>query len=108
MIIKLRSQFDCANNKPWLVRAAVAAAISGGFAVSALAADAAPADKVNAEKEEIQLEDVQITGSRIVRRDLESNSPLTSVTREKLEDNSNISIEEALNDLPQFMVGGVN
>ena len=49
-----------------------------------------------------------VTGSRIVRRDLESNSPLTTVDKEKLEDNTFISVEEALNDLPQFMVGGVN
>jgi outer membrane receptor protein involved in Fe transport len=91
------------QNRRWLVRAAVAASIAGGIPASVLAADA-PA----AEEEVTELEEVQITGSRIVRRDLQSNSPLTTVEREQLEEKAFISVEEALNDLPQFMVGGVN
>jgi iron complex outermembrane receptor protein len=52
------------------------------------------------------LEELVVTGSRIVRRDLESNSPLITIDRQQLEDNAFVSVEEALNDLPQFMVGG--
>jgi len=105
MIKKFHSQTDdCARNTRWLVRAAVAAAITGGFAVSAVAADAAATDKKN---EPAQLEEIQVTGSRIVRKDLESNSPLVTVEKQQLEDKAFISVEQALNELPQFMAGGV-
>jgi outer membrane receptor protein involved in Fe transport len=53
-----------------------------------------------------ELEELVVTGSRIVRRDLESNSPLITIDRQQIEDNAFVSVEEALNDLPQFMVGG--
>ncbi len=52
------------------------------------------------------LQEVQVTGSRIVRKDLQSNSPLVTLDREKLDDNTFISIEQALNEMPQFMAGG--
>jgi outer membrane receptor protein involved in Fe transport len=95
---------SCAADKHWLVRSAVAAAITGGLAVSAMAAEpAAPA----AAPATTEIEEVQVTGSRIVRKDLESNSPLVTVERQRLEDKAYISVEEALNDLPQFMAGGV-
>jgi outer membrane receptor protein involved in Fe transport len=96
----------CSSQTGWLVRAAVAAAISGNFAMSAMAADAADTDTTKTD--EVELEEIQVTGSRIVRRDLQSNSPLVTIEKERLEENTFISIEEALNDLPQFMVGGVN
>ncbi len=95
----------CSRQSGWLVRAAVAAAISGTCAIPAVAADAA--DAGTATKGAAELEEVQVTGSRIVRRDLESNSPLVTIERELIEDNTFISVEEALNDLPQFMAGGV-
>ncbi len=82
----------------WLVRAAVATAISGTYMLSAGAAEPAAG--------ETGLEEVQITGSRIVRRDTETTSPLITVEREVLEKSSYISIEQALNELPEFMAGG--
>lgn len=57
--------------------------------------------------EEDELEEVVVTGSRIVRRDLETNSPLLTIDAQQFQDNAFISVEEALNDLPQFMAGGV-
>jgi iron complex outermembrane recepter protein len=54
-----------------------------------------------------ELEEIVVTGSRIVRRDMEVNSPLLTIDVQRLEDNAFISIEQALNDLPQFMAGGV-
>jgi hypothetical protein len=58
MIKKVHSQTESyARDKRWLVRAAVAAAITGGFAVSALAADAAPK-----KEDATQLEEIQVTG----------------------------------------------
>jgi outer membrane receptor protein involved in Fe transport len=53
-----------------------------------------------------ETEAIVVTGSRIERRDFESNSPLITISQQDLEDNAFVSIEEALNDLPQFMVGG--
>jgi outer membrane receptor protein involved in Fe transport len=93
-----------ARNMHWLIGAAVAAAISGTFATSAVAADAAKADEKK--EETAQIEEIQVTGSRIVRKDMSSNSPLVTVDRTKLDDNTYISIEQALNELPQFMAGG--
>jgi iron complex outermembrane recepter protein len=58
------------------------------------------------EEDDDELEEVVVTGSRIVRRDLETNSPLLTIDIQQFEDNTFISVEEALNDLPQFMVGG--
>ncbi len=103
MIKKFHSEAEKrARDSKWLVRAAVTAAITGGFAVSALAADAAASKNDTA-----QLEEIQVTGSRIVRKDLESNSPLVTVEKQQIEDKAYISVEQALNELPQFMVGGV-
>lgn len=53
------------------------------------------------------IEEITVTGSRIMRRDMEVNSPLLTIDRQILEDSAFISVEEALNDLPQFMAGGV-
>ncbi len=77
-----------------------------GFVPNLIAAEAASTGAKEEKKEEV-LAEVQVTGSRIVRKDLESNSPLVTVDRQQLDDNSFISIEEVLNDLPQFMAGGV-
>ena len=86
------------RNTRWLIRAAVAAAISSS-AMSAMAQEATDAGKDS-------LQEVQVTGSRIVRRDTETTSPLVTVEREILEKSSYISIEQALNELPEFMAGG--
>ncbi len=58
------------------------------------------------QREPTSLEEVVVTGSRIVRRDLTTNSPLLTVDRQMFEDHAFISVEQALNELPQFMVGG--
>jgi iron complex outermembrane receptor protein len=59
------------------------------------------------EEEEEELEEIVVTGSRIVRRDMDTNSPLLTIDAQMFQDNAFISVEEALNDLPQFMAGGV-
>ena len=51
------------------------------------------------------LEEITITGSRIVRRDLESSSPIITVDTEALENTSNVGIEATLNNMPQFVAG---
>ncbi|MEJ0037641.1 MAG: TonB-dependent receptor [Gammaproteobacteria bacterium] len=92
------------RNARWLIRAAVAAAISGSCAMSAMAQEAPAAAKKEAEPSALQ--EVSVTGSRIVRRDTETTSPLVTIEREVLEKSSYISIEQALNELPEFMAGG--
>src|SRR5690606_17678708 len=87
-----------------LVHRAVAAVL--GTSVTAVA-PLALAQEEPAEAEPQGVEEVVVTGSRIVRRDLETNSPLLTIDRELLENSAFISVEQALNELPQFMVGGV-
>ncbi len=57
---------------------------------------------VSGAEEGAELQEVQVTGSRILRRDYESNSPLVSVESEALENRSGLNIESYLNQLPQF------
>src|SRR5690606_19136491 len=49
------------------------------------------------------LEEVIVTGSRIVRRDFEANSPIMTVDATRFEESSNIAIEAVVNQLPQFV-----
>jgi outer membrane receptor protein involved in Fe transport len=48
------------------------------------------------------IEEVVITGSRIVRRDLDAPSPILTVDTDAFEQSSNISPEYVLNQYPQF------
>lgn len=49
-----------------------------------------------------EIEEVTVTGSRIVRRDAETNSPLITVESETLESRTGLNIESFLNQLPNF------
>jgi outer membrane receptor protein involved in Fe transport len=51
------------------------------------------------------LEEVLVTGSRIVRRDLEAPSPILTVGAEAFDQTSNIGVEAVLNQYPQFNPG---
>jgi iron complex outermembrane recepter protein len=81
-----------AGFRPFLIRAAVATAIGAAFAMGSAPTFAA----------EDTLEEVQVTGSRILRRDYDSNSPLVSVESEAFESRTGLNIESYLNQLPQF------
>ncbi|HWN38376.1 MAG TPA: TonB-dependent receptor plug domain-containing protein, partial [Gammaproteobacteria bacterium] len=48
------------------------------------------------------LDEVTVTGSRIVRRDLEASSPLMTIDTQRLDQSSTISVETILNQMPQF------
>lgn len=48
------------------------------------------------------LEEVVVTGSRIMRRDYTSNSPIVTVDAADLENRSGLNIESYLNELPNF------
>lgn len=50
-------------------------------------------------------QDIIVTGSRIVRRSFEATSPIVSVDAEILASTGNVTLEGALNQLPQFAPG---
>jgi outer membrane receptor protein involved in Fe transport len=85
-----------------LMQAVAAAVLAGGWLSSAAAAEAAQPEA----KDEEVLDEVAVTGSRITRRDTVSNSPLVTVERQELNDSTYTSIEQVLNDMPEFMAGG--
>ena len=49
------------------------------------------------------VDEIVITGSRIVRRDYQANSPIQTIDSSAFEQQSSIAIEDTLNDLPQFV-----
>ncbi|MGV3590252.1 MAG: TonB-dependent receptor domain-containing protein [Gammaproteobacteria bacterium] len=69
---------------------AAALGMAGGFGNAALAQDAD------------SLEEVVVTGSRIVRRDFESNSPIRTIDAAQFEEQSGLNIESYLNQLPDY------
>ena len=48
------------------------------------------------------LEEVVVTGSRIVRRDLDAPTPIMTVDATRLDNSSTLSVESVLNQMPQF------
>jgi len=80
---------------PTLVATAVAAAI-WGTSPAAFAQEAAEAADPG-------LQEVTVTGSRIVRRDLDAASPVVTVENQIFEESSTIAVEAVLNQLPQFV-----
>jgi iron complex outermembrane recepter protein len=79
---------------PTLVAAAVAAAIAGAYS---------PASFAQEEAADPSLQEVTVTGSRIVRRDLEAASPVVTVENQVFEESSTLAVESVLNQLPQFV-----
>jgi iron complex outermembrane recepter protein len=73
------------------VLASAVAAVLAGYTTTVQAA------------EEEQLEEITVTGSRIVRRDYEASSPIVTVNAESFDQVSNLGVEGALNQLPQFV-----
>lgn len=85
------------------VRFAVAAILGAsafvGLMPKALAQEANPP----ARREPEVLDEVHVTGTRIVRKDMEANSPTITIGSEILENRTDFSVESALNELPQFV-----
>ncbi len=52
------------------------------------------------------LEEIVVTGSRIARRDYTSQSPIVTVQAQTFNQRTNIGLEAALNQLPQFTAAG--
>lgn len=84
-----------------LSTSAAAVALAMVFGSSAANAQSAPAAE---EAEDV----IIVTGSRIVRPNLESNSPVTFVTGEEVVKNADITLETFLNTLPQVNPAGTS
>ena len=78
---------------------AVAAALGITAETQLLAQNQAPA-------EGDALEEITVTGTRIVRRDFEAQTPIVTIDAESFSNRTNIGIEATLNQLPQFTVAG--
>ena len=89
----------CFSPSPTLVAAAVAAALSACYPAVSSAQDA---------EGDPELQEVTITGSRIIRRDLDAPSPIATVEREQFQNSAYTSVEQVLNELPQFVAGTIN
>jgi len=86
------------------------AVLLAGTATGALTAvpaaaqeQAAPAPAAAAEASSD--ETIVVTGSRIARRDYDSDSPIVTLSKDTLENTSAVSLDQALDKLPQFVPG---
>ncbi len=85
----------------WRVAMAIALALS--TVAAAPRSLAAEAEAAAGPAEELVLEEVRVTGSRIVRRDLDSSSPVVTVESQAFQESSTLAVESVLNQLPQFV-----
>jgi len=74
------------------------------LAASALGLTAALIVPANAQEaaEGQSLEEIVVTGSRIVRRDYESNSPIVTVDSDDFETQTGLNVESYLNQMPMY------
>jgi iron complex outermembrane recepter protein len=91
-----------------LYKSAIAIAVAAALGSSAMAADPpaptpgpTPANASGGES----LSEVVVTGSRILRRDYSSPSPLVTVPQDVLQSTPEVSVDQALDKLPQFNPG---
>jgi outer membrane cobalamin receptor len=86
--------------RPRLLAASIASAL-GLTAAHILPVQAQQSD-AGAPQAAPSLEEVVVTGSRIVRRDYESNSPIVTVDSDDFETQTGLNVESYLNQLPQY------
>jgi iron complex outermembrane recepter protein len=88
-------------------RNAIAIAVAAICASSAMAADAPGQTTANqaSQQSDNTLTEVVVTGSRIVRRDYSSPSPLVTIGADSLQQTGEVSVEQALAQQPQFNPG---
>lgn len=83
---------------------AIRTAIRHALCVGAIATTAGHAPEVRAQaSDEPVLEEITVTGSRIVRQDYQSASPISTVDAELFNQTGAPTIETVLNTLPQFV-----
>jgi len=89
------------------LRVALMASCAASVSLFALAGPAMAQNQTTA-AEDSDEPAIVVTGSRIVRRDYEANSPIVTVGSELLERTSTAAIEQSLNKLPQFTATNKN
>ncbi len=72
------------------------------LATSIAAALAAGTLSPNVSAQQSQLEEIVVTGSRIVRRDYVSNSPIVTIESDQFEAQHGLNLERYLNQLPNY------
>ncbi len=77
----------------------------GGAMFAALSMMALPAHAQDAPDQASQVEEIVVTGSRIIRNDLNAASPLTVVGQEDIKATGSVSLENVLNQFPQLAGG---
>ena len=73
--------------------------------VAALTAFAAQPAAAMVQDEPTSVSEIVVTGSRIVRKDYNSTSPIVTVGQEDLQATGSVTVESLMNDMPQFMPG---
>jgi outer membrane receptor protein involved in Fe transport len=73
--------------------------VSVGAAIASMAVGAV---SPSAHAQEVQLEEIVVTGSRIVRRDYVSNSPIVTIESDQFESQNGLNFERYLNQLPNY------
>jgi outer membrane receptor protein involved in Fe transport len=86
----------------------IARAVRHALWMSAMTAAATIPAYAQDQDSEQQTQTVVVTGSRIIRQDYEANSPIATVGQSQLVDNADITLESALNTLPQIVPGGTS
>ena len=78
---------------------------SSAILLSLVLAGSAQAQDTTASQQSSQAPEIVVTGSRIVRRDYTSDSPLMTISSQSLQNSSEVSIDQSLSQLPQFGAG---
>jgi iron complex outermembrane receptor protein len=84
----------------------IARAVRRALVLSAVVVASTAGTPAFAQDQDQETQTVVVTGSRIIRQDYEANSPITTVSKDALTHNADITLETALNNLPQIVAGG--
>ncbi len=103
-------EFEFTKNNVAVVRKAKgrAAAADARGERSAVDIDAGPLNPRDTLQGEsvAPLQEVTVTGSRILRRDLDASSPIFTVDERDFDESSTLGVESVLNQFPQFVPSG--
>lgn len=76
--------------------------LSGSICALAMSATANGAFAQDQDEDDAALEQIVVTGSRLMRRDLEAPSPVAVISERSIRSAGNVTLEETLNELPQL------
>ncbi len=91
----------------WIASSVLAVTLASGAHAAETTAAAAPAEAAT-EDASVELAEITVTGSRILRRDLDAPTPVVTVESEAFRNSAFTSVDQVLNELPQFISGAVN